>query len=303
MKSGSRLERVLEQGLFGVTAQLHPPQGNDWEDLKRSVAALKGGVDAVGLTDNYGATVRMSGLAASSVILETGVEPILHMTTRDRNRIALQSDLLGAAALGVKNLVCSSGAHQSFGNQPDSENVYDLDSIQWIDCVRSLRDQGTLLGGTEKVRGSFGIWIGAVVNPFMDPLEPHLIRLGKKIRAGADFIQTQPIFDMARFKAWMERISDLGLPERVHILASVSPLKFGHVPQSVPIPPIPESLIRRITQAEDPEEEGIRICVEQIQQLREMKGIHGIQIMEVEYEPPVKSIVEKAGLLPRPQLE
>jgi methylenetetrahydrofolate reductase (NADPH) len=249
----------------------------------------------------------MSSIAASSFLIQMGLEPVMQMTTRDRNRIAIQSDLMGATALGIKNVLCLTGDHHSFGNQVDSKNVHDLDSIQLIDCVRTMRDQGALLGGEEKIEGEIKLFIGAAENPFGDPFEFRAIRLGKKVAAGVDFIQTQCIYDMNRFKEWMNMVRDRGLHEKVHILAGVCPLNLERIIQykekNLPGITIPDALIDRIAQAEDPGEEGIKICVEQIMELKEVKGVHGIHIMGMDMEDKIGQIVEVTGLLPRSKVE
>jgi len=306
MKAGSHLEKVLEKGMFAVTGEFNPPKGNDVSVVKRKAGLLKDCVDAVNVTDNQTAIVRMSSIAASSLLIQMGLEPVMQMTTRDRNRIAIQSDLMGATALGIRNMLCLTGDHQSFGNQVDSKNVHDLDSIQLIDCVRTMRDQGTLLGGAEKIEGEIKLFIGAVENPFGDPIEFRAIRLGKKVAAGADFIQTQCIYDMNRFKEWMKMVQDRGLDEKCHILAGVSPLNSERIilrkEKTLPKVPIPDVLIDRITKSKDPDEEGIRICIEQIKELKEMKGIHGIHLMGMDLDK-FAQIVDRAGLSPRPKVE
>src|SRR4030042_837657 len=206
MKAGSHLEKVLEKGIFAVTGEFNPPKGNDVSVVKRKAGLLKGCVDAVNVTDNQTAIVRMSSIAASSLLIQMGLEPVMQMTTRDRNRIAIQSDLFGATALGIKNMLCLTGDHHTFGNQVDAKNVHDLDSIQLIDCVRTMRDQGRLLGGEEKIEGEIKIFIGAAENPFGDPFEFRAARLGKKVAAGVNFIQTQCIYDMNRFREWMKMV-------------------------------------------------------------------------------------------------
>ncbi len=308
MKAGSHLERVLEKGMFAVTGEFNPPKGNDVSVVKRRAGLLKGCVDAINVTDNQTAIVRMSSIAASSLLIQMGLEPVMQMTTRDRNRIAIQSDLMGATALGIQNVLCLTGDHHTFGNQADSKNVHDLDSVQLIDCVRTMRDQGTLLGGLEKIEGEIRLFIGAVENPFGDPFEFRAIRLGKKVSAGADFIQTQCIYDMNRFKEWMKRVQDRGLHEKCRILAGISPLNSGRIilqceGKTLPKVPIPEGLVDRITKSKDPEEEGIRVCIEQIEELKEMKGIHGIHLMGMDLEEQFARIVEGAGLSPRPEVE
>jgi len=307
MKSGSQLERVLEKKLFAVTAELGPPKGNDIAVIKRKADLLRGFADAVNVTDNQTAIVRMASISASALLVQMGLEPVMQMTTRDRNRIAMQSDIFGATALGIKNMLCLTGDHHTFGNQVDSKNVHDLDSIQLIDCVRTMRDQKTLLGGQEKVEGEIQMFIGAAENPFGDPFEFRAIRLGKKVAAGVDFIQTQCIYDMNRFKEWMRMVRDRGLHERCHILAGVTPLKSGgmarYMAKNVSGIIIPDEIIDRIVKAKKPAEEGIRLCVEQIQELRGIEGVHGVHIMAIEWEQMISQITEMAGLLPRPAVE
>ncbi len=304
MKSGSNLEKILEKGLFAVTGELGPPKGNDIEVVKKKAEFLKGYVDAINITDNQTAIVRMSSIAAGALLVQMGLEPVIQMVTRDRNRIAMQSDIFGATALGVKNILCLTGDHQSFGNQVDSKNVHDMDSIQLIDCVRIMRDGGTILGGEEQIEGQIKMFIGAAANPFGDPFEFRVIRLAKKINAGVDFIQTQCIYDMKRFKEWMRMAGDMGLIEKVHILAGVTPLKSAgmarYMNKNVSGITIPDEFINRMAKAQKPAEEGIKICVEQIEELKELDGIHGVHIMAIEWEHKMGQITEMAGLLPRP---
>jgi len=307
MKAGSNLEKVLSKGLFAVTGELGPPKGNDISVIKRKADLLRGVVDAVNVTDNQTAIVRMSSIAASNFLIQMGLEPVMQMTTRDRNRIAIQSDIFGATALGIKNMLCLTGDHHTFGNQVDAKNVHDLDSIQLIDCVRTMRDNKTLMGGQEKIEGEIKLFIGAAENPFGDPFEFRAIRLAKKAAAGVDFIQTQCIYDMNRFKEWMKMVRDRGVHEKCHILAGVTPLKSGgmarYMAKNVSGIIIPDEIIDRIVKAKKPAEEGIRLCVEQIQELKEIDGVHGVHIMAIEWEQMVSRITEMAGLSPRPALE
>ncbi len=307
MKAGSHLEKILEKGLFAVTGELGPPKGNNLEVIKKKADLLRGFVDAVNVTDNQTAIVRMSSIATSSHLVGMGLEPVMQMVTRDRNRIAIQSDVFGATSLGIKNMLCLTGDHHTFGNQVDAKNVHDLDSVQLIDCVRTLRDKGTLLGGGEKVDGEVKLFIGAAENPFGDPFEFRAVRLGKKVAAGVDFIQTQCIYDMNRFKEWMKMVRDRGLHEKVHILAGVTPLKSGgmarYMAKNVSGIIIPDEIIDRIVKAPKPAEEGIKFCVEQIQELREIEGVHGVHIMAIEWEQMISRITEMAGLLPRPKVD
>jgi methylenetetrahydrofolate reductase (NADPH) len=306
MTAGSQLEKILRQGTFAVTGEFSPPQGNDVSVIKQKGDLLKGYVDAVNVTDNLNGVVRMSSLAASNLLLQTGLEPVMQVSTRDRNRIAIQSDIFGATALGVKNLLCLTGVHQSFGNQIDSKNVYDLDSVQLVDCVRGMRDRGMLLGNDGKIKGEIKLFIGASANPSADPLEAHVIRLAKKVKAGADFIQTSCVYDMSRFNEWMKRVRDQGIHEKVHLLVGVMPLKSGPMGRDIqkrfPAALIPDALIERLDRAGNSEEEGIKLCIEQIAVLKATEGIRGIHLMTIDGEEAVHRITEGAGLLPRPKV-
>ncbi len=319
-KSGSNLEKLLRAGHFVVTAEIGPPQGADPEVIRRKARLLKGVVDAANITDNQTAIVRMSSIASAVLALQEGVEPIVQMTCRDRNRLAMQSDLLGAYALGARNLLCLTGDHQSFGNHPTAKNVHDLDSIQFIRMVRDMRDEGRFQCGDEikGVRPRF--FIGAAENPFGDPFDFRPYRLAKKIAAGVDFIQTQIILDVPRFREFMKRVVDMGLHEKVYILAGIGPLKSAgaarYMRDKVPGMRVRDEYVERMEAAvagipkEDKkarkeawEREGIRIAIEQIQELREIPGVAGVHIMAIEWEEAVRPIVEGAGLLPRPVVE
>jgi methylenetetrahydrofolate reductase (NADPH) len=225
------------------------------------------------------------------------------MVVRDRNRLALQSDLVGAAALGIRNVLCLSGDHQRFGNHPTSKGVYDIDSIQFLQMVRTMRDEHQFING-EEFTGDTPFFIGAAANPFADPFEFRVTRLVKKINAGADFIQTQGIFDVPKFVEWMRMVADKGLHERTHILAGLIPMKSvgmaRYMANNVSGLSLPKELVDRMADAKDPKEEGVRICLETIEQLKEVEGIAGIHIMAVAWEDIVPRIVEEAGLMPRP---
>jgi len=308
VKTKSNIERLLEAGKFVVTSECGPPRGSDPEVIRKKGELLKGVVDAVNVTDNQTSIVRMSSLASCLILKEMGFDPIWQLVCRDRNRIAIQSDILGAAALGINNILCLSGDHQSFGDHPKAKNVYDIDSIQLINTVRMLRDDGKFLGG-EEVKGKPSLFIGAAENPFGDPFEIRAMRLGKKVKVGCDFIQTQGIYNMEKFGKWMEMVRDRGLHERCAILAGVIPLKSAgmakHMKKNVPGMDVPDSLIERLSGVpkEKQAEEGIKICVETIQQLREIPGVRGIHIMAIEWEAKVPEIVKAAGLYPRPETE
>jgi methylenetetrahydrofolate reductase (NADPH) len=304
----SRLEALLKREKFVVTGECGPPKGADRATIERKAALLKGNVDAVNVTDNQTSIVRMSSLASCLVLKEEGIEPIMQMTTRDRNRIALQSDVIGAYALGIRNVLCLTGDHQRCGDHPESKNVFDLDSIQLIQVFRKMRDEGCLLSG-EKIENPPKLFIGGAINPFADPFEFRVIRLAKKVKAGVDFIQTQCIFNVEKFKQFMGMVRDKGLHEKVYILAGVTPLKSvgmaKYMKEEVAGMEIPDELIERMkgVPKERRKEEGIKICVETIEALKEIEGISGVHLMAIEWEEVVSEIVERSGLLPRPEVE
>ena len=319
-KAGSNLERVLTKGYFAVTGELGPPKSQDADVIRKKAALLKGVVDAVNLTDNQTAIVRMSSIAAGVLLVREGLEPIIQMTCRDRNRLAMQADLLGACALGIKNVLCLTGDHQSFGNHPFAKNVHDVDSLQLVQIVKGLRDEGKFQCGEEIKGGGPRFFIGAAANPFGDPFEFRPYRLAKKAAAGADFIQTQLIYDIPRFREFMKRVVDLGLHEKVKILAGVGPLKSSgaakYMRDQVPGMIVANEYVDRMEAAvaNIPKEDkkgraaawrdaGIKLCIEQIQQIREIPGVAGIHIMAIEWEEAVKPLVEGAGLLPRPVVD
>ena len=305
MKSGSRLERILESGQFAVTAEVGSPKGCLPDVLRKKGALLATSCDAINVTDNQAAVVRMSSFAGCLLLKEAGAEPVMQMVVRDRNRLALQSDVLGAAALGIRNVLCLAGDHQHLGNHPSAVGVYDIDAVHLVQTIKALRDDHKVMSG-DAISGEVPLYIGAVTNPFAEPVELHLLTLAKKIRAGADFIQTQAIFDVDRFAAWMDKVRAQGLHDKVHILASVLPIKSVEMARrmrgGVPGVCVPDDIATRIERAGDARAEGIRICGELIEQLKSVPGVHGIHIMAVAGEDAVPSIVKQAGLLPRPTL-
>jgi methylenetetrahydrofolate reductase (NADPH) len=304
--NASKLQQVLAEGKFAVTAEVGPPRGANADVVRIKAKPLAGYVDAINVTDNQTAIVRMSSISASVHLLQMGCEPVMQMVTRDRNRIALQSDILGAYSLGIRNILCLSGDHQTFGSQPGAMNVYDIDSTHLINTIRTMRDEGKDMSGYG-LNGAPQMFIGAAENPFADPFEYRVIRLAKKAAAGVDFIQTQCVYDVKRFKEWMEQAAQRGLTEKVYILAGVTPLKSPRMAQYMATKvsgiKIPAAIIKRLESVpkEKAAEEGIRICVETIQELREIKGLRGIHIMAIEWEERVPEIVKAAGLYPRPQ--
>jgi len=306
MQAGSNLEKVFESGKFAVTAEIGPPQSANPGPLTHHARMLRGSADAFNLTDNQTAVVRLSSIASAVIIMREGVEPVIQMTCRDRNRIALQSDLFGAAALGVKNVLCLTGDHQVFGNEKAAKNVFDFDSIVELQVFNSLRTEGKQVGG-EVVKDPPKMYLGCAENPFATPYEFRASRLAKKVAAGADFCQTQAIFDMGMFEKWMDEVRARGLDSKIHILAGVIPMKSAgaarYMKNKVPGMIVPDHVIDRMKNAKDSKEEGIRLCIEQIEHLKTIKGVHGVHIMAVMWEDMVPRIAKEAGLLPRPTFE
>jgi len=304
MKSGSNLERVLKSGAFAVTGELGPPKNSDPEVVREKARILKGNVDAVNITDCQTAIVRMSSIGAGLIAKSEGVEPVIQMTCRDRNRISMQSDLLAASAMGLKNLLCLTGDHQKFGNHPGSKGVFDMDSIQMLGMVKDMRDAKKFQCGEEIKGKAPAFFLGAAANPFAYPFEFRAVRMGKKISNGADFIQTQIIYNVEKFARFMEMARDLGLPEKVYILAGVTPPKSlgmaRYMKKFVPGMDVTDEVIDRMKGAKDKKQEGINICVDIINQVKEIKGVAGVHVMAIEWEEAVAEICESAGLLPRP---
>jgi methylenetetrahydrofolate reductase (NADPH) len=307
-KTPSKLEKILAGGNMAVTSECGPPRGSDPEPIVKKAEMIRNHVDAINITDNQTSVTRLCSLAACIHLKNIGVEPVLQMVTRDRNRIAIQSDILGAASFDINNILCLSGDHQSFGDCPNGQNVHDIDSMQLIQTVRMMRDEGKFLGGDEINRPP-RMFVGAAANPFADPFEIRVPRLAKKIAAGVEFIQTQCIYNLDKFELWMQQVRDRGLHEKVHILAGVTPLKSAgmakYVGKRVPGMDVPDEVINRISGVpkEKQAEEGINICVESIQRLKECEGISGFHIMAIEWEQKVPEIVERSGLYPRPVVD
>jgi methylenetetrahydrofolate reductase (NADPH) len=307
-KTPSRLEKILASGHLAVTSECGPPRGSDGGVITTKAEMIKDYVDAINITDNQTSVTRLCSLAACIRLKLMGLEPILQMVTRDRNRIALQSDILGAASFDIFNILCLSGDHQQFGDCPQGQNVFDLDSMQLIQAVRYMRDEGKFLGGDEIQRPP-RMFVGAAANPFADPFEIRVRRLAKKVAAGVEFIQTQCIYNLEKFELWMKQARDRGLHEKVSILAGVTPLKSAgmakYMKNRVPGMDVPDEVVARMSGVpkEKQAEEGINICVESIQRLKEVEGVKGFHVMAIEWEEKVPEIVERAGLYPRPKAE
>jgi len=301
VKTDGRLEQVLRGGGFAITAEVSPPDSADPEAVRRKGALLKEHVDAVNATDHTGATVHMSSWAVSALLAQMGVEPVMQMTCRDRNRLAMQGDLLRAAALGVRNVVCLTCDHVSVGDHPEAKAVYDLDSLHLLRLACTMRDEGAYLSG-RKLATPPRLFLGAAENPFAAPFEFRPHRLAKKVEAGADFVQTQVVYDVERFAAFMQAVRDLGLHERVFILPSVGPLRSARMARfmrdRVPGVVVPDEVMARIERTPEARQaaEGINLCVEIIQRLREIPGVAGVHIIAVRWEQAVAEIVERAGL-------
>lgn len=308
VKTPSKLEKILSAGHLAVTSEVGPPRGSDPKDVIEKAKLIKDHVDVINVTDNQTSVTRMSSLAACIHIKQMGLEPMLQMVTRDKNRIALQSEILGAASFDIFNLLCLSGDHQSFGDCPQGQNVHDLDSMQLVQTVRLMRDEGKFLGGAD-IKRPPKMFVGAAANPFADPFEIRVPRLAKKIACGAEYIQTQCIYNLDKFEEWMKQLVDRGLHEQTYILAGVTPLKSAgmakFMKKRVPGMDVPDDVIKRMsdTPKEKQAEEGINICIETIERLKSVEGVKGFHIMAIEWEEKVPGIVERAGLYPRPKID
>jgi len=308
VKTPSKLEKILSAGHLAVTSEVGPPRGSDPEEVIEKAKLIKDHVDVINVTDNQTSVTRMSSLAACIHIKQMGLEPMLQMVTRDKNRIALQSEILGAASFDIFNLLCLSGDHQSFGDCPQGQNVHDLDSMQLVQTVRLMRDEGKFLGGAD-IKRPPKMFVGAAANPFADPFEIRVPRLAKKIACGAEYIQTQCIYNLDKFEEWMKQVVDRGLHEQTYILAGVTPLKSAGMAKfmknRVPGMDVPDDVIKRMfdTPKEKQAEEGINICIETMERLKSVEGVKGFHIMAIEWEEKVPGIVERAGLYPRPKID
>ncbi len=325
MKSGSNLEKVIQAGHFAVTAELGPPMSADAAEVKHKMELLRSSADAYNITDCQTAVVRISSIASAIMLQQDGMEPVMQMTCRDRNRIAIQADILGAAAFGIKNCLCIAGDHQSFGaagrlkGHPGAKNVYDLDSIQLCATLKCMRDEGTTIGG-DPLEVAPKLFIGAAWTPMGPPTDWRVIRLAKKAEAGADFIQTQGVYDMKQFAEIMKEVRNLGIHEKTAILAGIIvPKSAGmlkYMNNFVAGVSVPDELIKRfpVSKKADPkevkaekkkqsEEIGKQITVELVEQAREIEGVAGVHIQAIEWEEAVPEIMERAGLTPRPTVE
>ncbi|OGA03135.1 MAG: 5,10-methylenetetrahydrofolate reductase [Betaproteobacteria bacterium RIFCSPLOWO2_02_FULL_62_17] len=299
-KSASGLEHTLRKGWFAVTAELNPPDSADPGDVLAAAEPLKNVVDAINATDASGANCHMSSMGISSILSRAGLGVVLQISCRDRNRIAIQGDVLGAAAMGVSNVLCLTGDGVAVGDQPGAKPVFDFDCMSLLRTLRAMRDERKFLSG-RRITTPPRVFLGAAENPCIPPYELRADRLGKKVDAGADFIQTNYIFDIGMFERFMARVRDLGLHERVFILAGVGPLpspkQARWLRTHVPGIHIPDSLIRRLEGAASPADEGKKICIELIRQIREIRGVAGVHVMAYRREHLVGEIIEESGIL------
>ena len=324
MRSGSNLEKVIASGKPAVTAELGPPMSADGNEVRKKARLLKGFCDAANITDCQTAVVRISSIAAAVIALHEGLEPVMQMTCRDRNRIAMQADLLGGAALGLRNCLCIAGDHQSFSaagrlkGHPGAKNVYDVDTCQLVGILKKMRDEGKQEGG-DPLEVAPKFFIGASWTPMADPVDFRPVNLMKKVNAGADFIQTQGIYDIEGFRSQMEKIRKMGLHERTAILGGIivpkSAMMLKYMDSSVAGVSVPKSLIDRMNRVkaeagedkkkarELQEQEGLRITVELIHKVLETPGVKGVHIQAIEWESAIEGIVKAAGLYPRPAFD
>lgn len=302
----TQLQQILETNTFAVTAEIGPPKSADPFVVQHKAEMLKGCADAFNITDNQTAVARMSSLAGACLVKQKNVEPVFQIACRDRNRLALQADVLGASALGIHNMLLVTGDHQSKGNHPHAKGVFDIDSVQLISIVKNLCENH-IFENNEPVKSHPPCaYIGAVANPFVSSISLRVDRLEKKIHAGTNFIQTQSVFNIPRFEQWMDAVRDRGLDTKVHILAGITPLKsvkmMERMKYHVPGVDIPEEIAQRIRNADDVETEALLITQELISQVKSIKGVHGVHITALFWEQKIPEIVQKAGLLPRPTI-
>ncbi len=302
----SKLEELLEKGEFVVCSEMGPPVGADPDFIREKCEDLKGYVDAVNITDNQTAIIRMSSIAAARIAMEEGLEMIIQVTGRDRNRLGIQSDLLGASALGLRNVLCLTGDHQCFGNDEGAKNVFDLDSVSIIKSCELMVEKGKLLNGEELKSTKPKLFYGGAHNPFADPFELHMKKMEKKIEAGMKFIQTQCIYNLEKFDYWMKEVRKRGLHKKCHIIAGILPTRsvkaLRMMKKFVAGMDVPDYTIERMESAEDKKAEGVAMAVDIINHVKDIEGVRGIHLMPVAWEEITPVVVEKANLYPRPEV-
>ena len=298
--SPGRFERVLRAGAFAVTTELAPPDSADPEDVYKRARVFDGYVDAINATDGSGANCHMSSLAVCALLTRVGYAPVMQISCRDKNRIAIQGDILGGAAMGVCNVLCLSGDGVQAGDHPQAKPVFDLDSLSLLEIGRTLRDEHRFQSG-RKITFAPRVFFGAAENPMVPPLEYRALRLGKKIAAGAQFIQTQYCYDLDRLRAFMRAVEDIGLLDKVFLLIGVGPFKTAKgaefMRNNVPGLYIPDAIVKRLAGAQDQAREGRNICIELIQEIRAIKGVHGVHVMAYRQEETVAEIIRESGVL------
>ena len=308
LKTKSKLEKIFKSGQMAITSECGPPRSSDPQGIIEKGRLLKDHVDCINVTDNQTSVTRLCSLASCIHLKKEGLDPILQMVVRDRNRIALQSDILGAASFGIENMLCLSGDHQSFGDNPSAQNVFDLDSMQLLQTVRLMREEGKFLGGDE-IKVPPNIYVGAAANPFADPFKIRVPRLAKKVKAGAEFIQTQCVYNLDKFEEWMKGVVDRGLHEQVFIMPGITPMRSvgmaKYMARAVPGMDVPKELIDRLSGVPKNKqaEEGINIAVEAMERLKEVTGVAGFHIMAIDWEENVPEMVERGGFYPRPKVD
>jgi len=298
--SPGRLERLLRDGQFVITSELAPPDSADPNAVYERAALFDGAVDAINATDGSGANCHMGSLSVCALLTRLGYSLIQQISCRDKNRIAIQGDILGGAAMGVTNLLCLSGDGVQTGDHPEAKPVFDLDCMSLLEIARTMRDQGTFQSG-RKLESPPRVFLGAAANPFVEPFDWRPARLAKKIAAGAEFVQTQYCYDIARLRSYLDRVRELGLEDKVFLLVGVGPLASARaaswIRDNVPGVHIPDAIIERLAGADNPKEEGVRLCIELMQEIRELRGVHGLHVMAYRQEHRVPEIVERAGVL------
>jgi len=302
----SNLEKRLKAGQFVVCSEMGPPIGADPNFIRKKAEKLKGYVDGVNVTDNQTAIVRMSSIAAAKIAADEGLEMIIQVTARDRNRIGIQSDILGASSLGLRNVLCLTGDHQIFGMDEEAKNVFDMDSVELIKTINDMVNKGILLNGKE-MEVPPKMFIGGAANPFADPFEMQMIKMQKKVNAGFQFFQTQAIYNIEKFEYWMEEVRKLGLHEKSYILAGILPTRsvkaLRMMKKHVAGMDVPEEIIERMEKADDRKAEGVKMAVETIERVKEIEGVSGVHLMPVAWEEITPIVIEKAGLYPRPEVD
>jgi methylenetetrahydrofolate reductase (NADPH) len=298
--SPGRLERVLRHGVFAVTTELAPPDSADPEEVFRRARVFDGYVDAINATDGSGANCHMSSLAVCALLTRRGYAPVMQISCRDRNRIAIQGDILGGAAMGVCNMLCLTGDGVQAGDHPQAKPVFDLDAVSLLEIARSLRDEHRFQSG-RRISFAPRVFLGAAENPNAPPIEHRALRLAKKVAAGAQFVQTQYCFDVGQLRAFMRSVEDAGVLEQAFVIVGVGPLRSAKAAEwmraHVPGMHVPDAVIARLAGATDQAREGRNLCVDLIQEIRGITGVHGVHVMAYRQEESVAEVIDRSGVL------